>query len=68
VAHLEYGDPQLEQLRAYVKTQAATAGCHERLIGNFNQVWSLAFQPRKTCLQKRASLPVDDPLYKSRPW
>eukprot|EP00435_Cladocopium_sp_Y103_P048767 s531_g14.t1 len=65
-AHLEYSDPQLEQLRAYIKNQTATAACHERLVANFDQVWSLAFRPRKSCLQKRASFPVDDPLHKSR--
>ena len=64
-AHLEWADPQLENLRAYVKSSAASQHIHPRLIANFDQVWSLNFRPSKTSLQKKASFATDD-LMKSK--
>ena len=54
--HLPFEHPQLERVRTFVKTAAAKHKCHERLILNFDQVWSTLFRPQKACLQKAASL------------
>jgi hypothetical protein len=65
--HLPFENPQLERVRMFVQSAAAKRKCHERLILNFDQVWSTLFRPQKACLQKAASLRniQSDPLARS---
>lgn len=66
-AHLPYSHPSLEAVRTHVKTLVHQKKIHERLIANFDQVWSLRFRPNRKSLMKESSLRgvVKDPLIKS---
>ena len=67
-AHLEFGDPQLEHLRAWVKTKTFERHCHPRLVANFDQVWTTLYKPNKRPLQKtngKSALLASDPLASS---
>ena len=66
-AHLEYDHPALEKVRIYVRHTARERGVHERLIANFDQVWSTNYRPQKKTLQKPASWRnrENDPLTRS---
>ena len=64
-AHLEFGDPQLEHLRAWVKTKTFERHCHPRLVANFDQVWTTLYKPNKKPLQKtdgKSAMLTTDPL------
>ena len=67
-AHREFSDPQLENIRAYIRAKVATKGVHPRLVANFDQVWSLQFRPARTCLQRSTNCKglKEDPLMKSK--
>lgn len=54
-AHLENDHPALEQVRSFVKSWAKNRGCHDRLICNFDQVWTTLHRPQKKCLQRKAA-------------
>ncbi len=58
-AHLEYSDPQLEQVRSYVRNEAVIKhGCHERLIANFDQVWTTLYKPQQRPLGRSTQTTV----------
>ena len=67
-AHLPHDAPALEAVRSYIRSLVATKECHELLIGNFDQVWSLRFRPKRHVLQKQSSMSgqqMKDPLRNS---
>lgn len=50
-------------MRSWISWQIADQRIHPLLLGNFDQVWSLSFRPRKTTLQPRGA--AVDPCAKS---
>lgn len=59
-ARLDYSDPASEAVRVFIQKTCKECGTHERLILNFDQVWSLRFRPRKHVLQQSSGQqPVD---------
>lgn len=65
--HLDFNNPLLEKVRSYIQHTAREKGCHPRLIGNFDQVWSTIYRPQQKTLQKAASWRniAKDPLCRS---
>ena len=65
--HLSHDHPSLEAIRTYIKSLSHGHSVHPRLICNFDQVWSLQFRPKRSCLQKDSALAGqrDDALKKS---
>lgn len=45
--HLDFNDVQLVQIRQFIATSIKSGRIHERLIGNFDQVWTLCYEPLK---------------------
>ena len=50
--HLPYVSPQLQRIRDYVQNMVANKTIHERLIANFDQVWTVLFEPSTRILYK----------------
>ena len=68
--HLPFSHPSLQKVREWLKLEVASNRVHPRLLGNFDQVWSVTYQPRRSTLQsqhRRLSLPSGgvDPCAKS---
>ena len=57
--HLPPGHPQLQRVQEWVKVQLHRGHYDGRLLGNFDQIWSLNFSPARKTLQ-RADAPPDD--------
>ena len=51
--HLPYDHPQLEKRRCYVDAVTAQNEVHERLVLNFDQVWTILFEPQPKIISKR---------------
>ena len=45
--HLEFNDPQVVAIRGFIAASIASGKCHERLVANFDQIWTLAYEPLK---------------------
>lgn len=52
--HLEFSHPAMSRVRTWVATKVADGEFHPRMIGNFDQVWSLLFRPSSSSLVKHA--------------
>lgn len=67
-SHLPFDHPSLERVRLYVTQEASKRGIHERLIGNFDQVWCTDYRPSPKVLGKPATWRniQKDPLARSK--
>ena len=52
--HLPYHHPQLQKIREFVDHVTSTGEVHERLVLNFDQVWTVLFEPSPKILFKSA--------------
>ena len=48
--HLDFQHPAMQRVRAYVDCAVQTKQVHPRLIGNFDQVWCLQYEPARSVL------------------
>lgn len=55
-AHLPYDHGSLEAVRTYIGSLVSEKVVHPRLIGNFDQVWSMRFRPQRKTYMKESSL------------
>lgn len=55
--HLGWNHPHMERVRNWVAFKVASGSYHERLICNFDQVWSLMWRPRRRTLQQSKASP-----------
>lgn len=55
-AHLPFDDPQLQAVRVQIKRLVQEGSIHERLVMNFDQVWSTTFRPNKKSWMKNSNL------------
>lgn len=51
--HLPASHPALQKVRDFIRMEIQSKRIHPRLIGNFDQVWSVQYQPSKRTLQCR---------------
>lgn len=59
--HLPASHPRLAQLRDFIRLMRDSKQIHERLVANFDQVWSLQYTPARRNLQVRENA---DPIAK----
>lgn len=50
--HLAADHPEVLRVLEYIKLQRASHEVHSLMVGNFDQVWSLAYRPSTSTLQK----------------
>lgn len=65
--HLEFNHPAMVQVRQWVSEQVAAGVFSPRMIGNFDQVWAMAFRPRRATLQQSGSANATDE-FKGKPF
>lgn len=53
--HLEFNDPQLVAIRKYISASVRSGKVHERLVANWDQVWTLTYEPLKRVAWKDQS-------------
>ena len=51
--HIPFDHPSLVHMREWISFQLQNKHVHERMVGNFDQTWSLNFVPRKSSLNRR---------------
>lgn len=51
--HLPFSHPSLVKVREWLKLEVGSGRAHARLLGNFDQVWSVTFQPNRRTLQSQ---------------
>ena len=57
--HLAYDHPSLQRVRDWIHEQSTSGHFHERLIGNYDQVWSVLFRPASATLQQKTKGPAE---------
>lgn len=53
--HLEFNDPHLVSIRHFISSNVKSGRVHPRLVGNWDQVWTLCFEPLKKVVFKHAT-------------
>lgn len=51
--HLSADHPSLQHVYNWVRYQTQAGTYHERLVGNFDQVWAVLFRPGQSTLQRK---------------
>ena len=64
--HLPYEHPSMEQVRSWVAFQIESGAIDARLMGNFDQVWSMAWRPSERTLQVKGGEGGVDPIARSQ--
>lgn len=52
--HLEYDHPAMEKVRSWIGMETSVS-IHPLMVGNFDQVWSVLFKPKRTNLVKKTA-------------
>ena len=52
--HLEFNDPQLVAIRRFISRSVQEGKVNPRLIANFDQIWTLTFEPMKKIAFKQS--------------
>lgn len=53
--HLEYNNPQVVAIRQWISNMIEAKKIHPRLVGNWDQVWTLMYEPLKKIAFKQGS-------------
>ena len=64
--HLSYDHPSMENVRTWVGLQLQSGSIDGRLLGNFDQVWSMQWRPRKQTLQRKGGPEGRDMIARSQ--
>ena len=51
--HLYYNDPAVVRIRDFIKDEVAQSRVHPRLVANWDQVWTLSYEPLRRVAYKR---------------
>ena len=65
--HLEFNDPKLVAIRRFVSDATKAGRVHPRLICNFDQIWTLTFEPLKRIAFKKSKEPGEKRDGQKRP-
>lgn len=55
--HLDFNNQQVASIRNFIATAVKTGRVHERLVANWDQVWTLTYEPLKRVAFKQLSKP-----------
>lgn len=58
--HIPWDHPALIQMREWIAYQIDSGAIHSRLVCNFDQTWSLNFQPKRKTVQARSKPMVEE--------
>lgn len=64
--HLPYEHVSMERVRSWVAFQIESGAIDPRVMANFDQVWSMAWRPRKKTLQKKGGEDGVDSIARSQ--
>ena len=65
--HLDLNDPAIVSIRSFITAQVKNGRVHERLIANFDQVWTLCYEPLKKIAYKDQNKRGEKGLHKKVP-
>ena len=65
--HLDINNPQIVNLRGWIQQAIKDGRAHERLIANFDQVWTLTYEPLKKVAFKQVPYHGEKPLSQRLP-